>query len=179
MRKKHCMIRYEGKKCGSTHTFSFSPGPHRRPAALRSTTGPLSRSKLHTTISFTHLLIRRLVSSSKIGGGLGSPGRRLKPSLALGFRVEVADRGPGLEPSSAERSAEGMRMLRDLERPRELPELCLLHLVGVTGSLSSSRWLERPFTREAADDGLSTCARGVTTSVSSSLCRFRETELPV
>jgi hypothetical protein len=71
----------------ATYTFSFSPGPHLRPIIRRSTTGPLSKSKLHTTISFTHLPTFLAISGVINGGGRGSPGRREYPSRS------VADRG--------------------------------------------------------------------------------------
>lgn len=99
------------------HTFSFSPGPQRRPAARRSTTGPLSRSKLHTTISLTHLPILRATSSPTNGGGLPSPGFLDHPNRLLGVRV-VADAGP-LEGGDPEISMDESRTFSDLDREIE------------------------------------------------------------
>lgn len=74
-----------------TYTFSFSPGPHLRPMICLSTTGPLSKSKLQTTISFIHLSIRPLTWGVISGGGLGSPGRRVYPNRSVAERGDFAD----------------------------------------------------------------------------------------
>ena len=75
-----------------TYTFSFSPGPHLRPITRRSITGPLSRSKLHTTISLIHLPMRSAKVGLTSGGGLGSPGRLDHPSRFDGV-TSVAEKG--------------------------------------------------------------------------------------
>ena len=111
---------------GSTHTFSFSPGPHLLPMIRRSTTGPRSRSKLQTTISLIHLPILSAVEEATKGGGRGSPGRRCHPSLVLGYgsTAELGvlflpePEGPGCDASCEERSYEGTRTCRFNERER-------------------------------------------------------------
>lgn len=74
-----------------TYTFSFSPDPHLRPTMFLSTTGPLSRSKLQTTISLTHLSIRPLTAGVMSGGGLGSPGLRVYPNLSVAESGDLAE----------------------------------------------------------------------------------------
>lgn len=118
------------------YTFSFSPGPQRRLPARRSTIGPVSRSKLHTTTSLTHRLIRRDTSSLTRGGGRGSPARRLQPKRPLGVEaparlgaasvacgdkrsgeLRCAGTGPEEGVEEAERSTEGRRSpIRRAER---------------------------------------------------------------
>jgi hypothetical protein len=153
--RKHCLFSASTKLDYRryAHTFSFSPTPHRRPTALRSTTGPRSRSKLHTTISVTHRCIRLQTSSFTSGGGLGSPGRRDQPSRILGVRL-VADDGPRAE-GLVERSTDGTRILSDLERVKEPEEEVRrfgIRGVGVDWGSSARPWEELGTAEEGRAD---------------------------
>lgn len=113
-----------GKHHTQTHTFSFSPGPHRRPTALRSTTGPRSKSKLQTTTSFTQRLIAAAVLSSTNGGGRGE-GSGLSacvPSLFAGSSSQTSGDCAAvaleadLKSSFVDRSTLGIRTFRECDR---------------------------------------------------------------
>lgn len=87
---------------------------------------------MHTTISLTHLPMRRMTCSGTRGGGLASPGRRLHPTRILGVRptapfplpfpvpassfLLVPDPDPDADPDPAERSTLGRRTFIDRER---------------------------------------------------------------
>jgi hypothetical protein len=84
-------LSYQLNSHRQTYTFSFSPGPHLLPIIRRSTTGPLSRSKLQTTISLIHLPTFLAISGVINGGGLGSPGRREYPIRSVADKGDLAD----------------------------------------------------------------------------------------
>lgn len=114
----------KGRYATQTHTFSFSPGPHRRPTALRSTTGPLSKSKLHTTTSLTQRLIAAAILSSTNGGGRGEGSGFSVSMLSLFVRSSSHVSGDctavaldaDLNSSFVERSTLGIRTFRECDR---------------------------------------------------------------